>query len=497
MRRLERAADVEPLEARVTEGVRRPSLAGQGSLSVVSVAVQGLARLLTSLLVGRTAGPAVLGAVMSAIAVAQIAVLCGPGALGSAASKFVARALGAGSSEERAAVLARLRRLTVIVTACLAAGATPAWWVVSDGDVQGLLGVVVLVIGYAGYTFVRGVYYGSGAVVAATRWDVAASSIALMGVVCALLAGVRNTLLILPLAGAYLVFALVGWPYDAGGRTQPQLDKEITGFVRLATIGTLAGTGFLQASVVLARVAEGQSGAGQYAAALALATPGSLIGAASSLVLYPSMSAAYGRGDDASIRRRTDLATRGLALVMVALIGALALSSELLVSLVWGERFRRSSEVLPLLLCGVLASTLAGPSMSSLTSRGQRGMAMGTGLGLAGLVVGGVVWLVTVPRFGIVAVAGGYLAAAMTTCVLALALASRRERLEWSGFALRLASASALLAGLWQVQQREPAVLWRGPALSAAFCVLWLALSVRDLGSARRQVTRLGRARRR
>ncbi len=488
---------VGPTSAQMNEGPRRPSLAGQGALSAASVAVQGLSRLLTSLLIGRLAGPAVLGAVMSAIAVAQIAVLCGPGALGSAASKFVARARGAGLPEERAAVLAQLSRLTLIATVCLLAVATPTWWFVSDGDARGLIGIVVLVTGYAGYSFVRGVYYGSGDILKATRWDVAASSIALVGVLVSLVAGVRSTLLILPMAGAYLLFALAGWPYRARGRTEKQLGREISGFVGLATIGTLAGAGFLQASVVLARVTEGQVGAGQYAAALALATPGSLVAAALSLVLYPSMSAAFGRGDHASIRRQTDLATRWLSLVMVAVFGALALSSELIVSAVWGEQFRRASDVLPLLLCGVLATTLAVPSVNSLTSRNQKGMATGTGISLAGLLVGGVVWLVAVPRFGIIAVAGGYLAAAVTTCVVALALASRREGLSWSGLALRLTSASVVLIGLGLLQQREPVALWQGPALSAAFCVLWLAGNVRELPLARRQLRKLWRDRRR
>lgn len=78
----------------------------------------------------------------------------------------------------------------------------------------------------------------------------------------------------------------------------------------------------LQASVVLARVSEGTSDAGQFAAALALATPGSLVAAALSLVRCPSMSAAFGRGDRAAVRRQAYLATRGLAPRTVAAFGA-------------------------------------------------------------------------------------------------------------------------------------------------------------------------------
>src|SRR3954469_17933400 len=78
------------------------SLRARGVLSTIGIGVQGLLRFTISVIVGRVGGPAVLGVVNSAISGALFLSLLWPASSGAAASKFVARARGAGDDEEAA-----------------------------------------------------------------------------------------------------------------------------------------------------------------------------------------------------------------------------------------------------------------------------------------------------------------------------------------------------------------------------------------------------------
>ena len=155
-------------------------------------------------------------------------------------------------------------------------------------------------------------------------------------------------------------------------------------FVLLGVVGTLASAGFLQLSNVLARAANSPHDAGLYAAALSLATPASLLSRSFSLVLFPSMSEAHGRDDQASLRAQTDLGTRALVLVMV---GAFGVDRAPEPAAAAAALQRRSSEaagvVLPIMLVAVLLGTVdeAGgqlpdqhqPARDAVHGRRQRG----------------------------------------------------------------------------------------------------------------------------
>ena len=96
---------------------------------------------------------------------ATLLTLLWPTTAGSAASKFVARAHGAGRHAEAEAVARHLRRRMVQTTALLAVVAVPVWMLVAGApDVWGGLCVAALVIGYSGYNFARGLQFGAGQV---------------------------------------------------------------------------------------------------------------------------------------------------------------------------------------------------------------------------------------------------------------------------------------------------------------------------------------------
>ncbi len=174
-----------------------------------------------------------------------------------------------------------------------------------------------LALAYSGYAFTRGLQFGAGQVPRATFWDVATAALSLV-VLVLVVTSHSVPVLLLPLVVGYAVVHRS--PTGRGGPSAGSATRcaaRWTASSLLAVVGTLASAGFLQLSNVLARAANSPHDAGLYAAALSLATPASLLSRSFSLVLFPSMSEAHGRDDQASLRAQTDLGTRALVLVMV------------------------------------------------------------------------------------------------------------------------------------------------------------------------------------
>lgn len=472
------------------------SMARRGALGTIGVGAQGAVRFITSFLVGRIGGPAVLGVVQSAISTALLLSLLWPTTTGGTASKYVARARGKGDSVEAAAVAAHLAKRTLQAALLLAVISLPIWVAIDHGSLAQAASVAALVLGYSGYSFTRGLAFGAGQIPRATSWDVLAGTLGLTAMLAALAAGVRGTLLLLPLAGAYGLYAAAGWPWHAHSKPARALRRELDGFVALGVLGTLASTGFLQLSMIVVRVMDGTAHAGQYAAALALATPSSLLAGSLSLVLFPSMAEAWGRGDHEGFRRQTDQATRLLVVVMVPLLGALALCSRLIVSLVWGDRFVESADLLPVLLLAVLATTLGVASVNALTTSSQQGMLVSSAASVTGLVVGVLAWLVLAPSHGMLGVAIGYLCGTVVIAAVPVAVVWRRDSHHWSGLGVRLGVGILLAVTLVVIERTNNTSFLLDPLFAFGFWCGWLAIVPRDTRGALALIHRPGRGRR-
>lgn len=456
------------------------SMASRGVLSMVGLAAQGVLRLVSPLLVGRFGGPSLLGVVQTAIAVATFLCLVWPTTTGSAASKFLARARGAGRHDESLSVAAHLRRRTMQATLLLGLAAVPIWVVGLRGDLAGGLCVAALVVGYGGYNFARGLQFGIGQVGRATVWDVVIMVVGLVTLLMSLLAGVRGPMLVLPMAAAYLVYTLAGWPWSHGERPSAPLRRELDGFVALGVAGTTASAGFLQLSMVVAKLVGSPEQAGQYAAALTLATPASLLAGSLSLVLFPTMAEAWGRGDVEAFRWQTDRATRLLVVVMMAVFGSLALCSRLIVAVLWGGRYEEAGRLLPVLLFAVLPTTLAMASVNSLSTRSQRGMAATSVASLSGLAVGAAAWALFATRWGETGVAVGYLAGTLVISGLPIGLVWRRDGHHWGALFGRLALGVLLAVALIAGRDALDLGPWLDLVWAAVFVLAWLAFVHRD-----------------
>ena len=460
------------------------SMARRGVLSTVGVAVQGAARFVMNVLIGRIGGPSVLGSVASAISTAQLFSLLWPTTTGSAASKFVAQARGKGAPAQASAVAAHLATRTIQAGLLLAITSVPIWILVDHGGLAGAGAVAALIIGYSGYSFTRGLQYGAGQVPRATAWDVTTGVLGLAGVLALLILGVRGILVILPLAAAYILFAVAGWPWGANGHPAPALRREMDSFVALGVAGTVASAGFLQLSMIVARLTDGVANAGQYAAALALATPPSLLAMSLSLVLFPSMAEAWGRRDVEGFKRQTDRATRALVTTMTAIFGPIALCGSLIVAVIWGNQYGHAATLLPILLLAILANTMGVACTNSLTSRSHRGMVTSTVSSLVGMAVGSLVWVLLAPRWGTLGVAIGYLCGTMAIAGIPIAIVWRRDGHRWAGLALRSAAGLALLVFLLVAERTFMTSLWLEPIIALVFVGCWFVLMGQDAKTA-------------
>lgn len=457
------------------------SLVQGGALSTTGLLAQGFLRFATAFLVGRLAGPEAFGVVATAIATATLLALLWPTTTGSAASKYVARARGAGNTPEMLSTAHHLAVRTVQASLLLGAASIPVWVLVDHGTVAGALCVAAMTIAYSGYSFTRGIQFGAGQVPRATAWDLMSVALGLGALAAVLAAGVRGPALVLPLVLGYGVYALAGWPHGARGRPDAAHRRELDAFVALGAAGSVASTGFLQLSQITARLTAGVHDAGQYAAALNLATPASMLAASLSLVLFPSLAEAWGRGDHTAFRAQTDRATRALAAVMVGIFGSLILCSRFLVALVWGDEYADAATVLPVLVLAVLATNLAVASVNALTTTSREGMRITTGASLLGMALGVGVWVAVGDRLGILGVALGYLAGTVVIAGIPVVIVWRRDHHRWAGLFLRVLAALLVVGAISLAQHVADLPLWLEPLLAAVFLVGWVFVSRRDL----------------
>lgn len=463
---------------------------GRGALSTVGVLVQGLVRFVYSVLIGRLLTPALLAATNSAISLALFTSLLWPTATATAATKFVARANASQTPADVHGIARHLALVSAGSALALAVGAGVFSWLVLDpGDLLSALLVGLLVVAWAMYSFVRGLHFAVRQVGRATLWDTisAVLAISLLVVVIWLDA---TALLLLPLTIGYAVYAIAGIPRGAPRtRLSRELRREMNGFTAWTALGTLASTGLLQLSMVIAGSVGTPDAAGAYAAALTLATPASMVARSLSLVLFPSMASASGRADHASVRRQTDLTTRGLVALMGVIFGVLVVAAQPVVLLVFGARYLDAQPILMVLLAASLLVTINVACVNSLSAATQHGVRVPALLSAVGMVIGLVVMWALSPALDVLGVAFGYLAGAILIGLGPIAYVWRTQRMHWGGLALRAALGTAVAAASVWILAVVDVSPWWALAAAAVFAVVWLLLmlpEVRVINSLRR-----------
>lgn len=465
---------------------RQPRGTAHGALlSLIAIVALGGTRFIYSIIVGRVAGPSVLGPINTALAFAMLASLFMSAGTSPAASKFVAAA--GGDRATAAKVTQWLSRWTfwgTLVTLVVAAPA--AIWALHGPSAVELVLVLALIASYAAYTFTKGLLYGSGHIPRYVVLEVATDLVALGLTVLVVL--LSRSLLLLPLVVGYSAFSVRAWRRRPRSlrHERPSVTawREMRSFVVLSIVGTVASSGFLQLSMIMARRYGGNLEAGYYAAAMALIAPAYLLPRALSLALFPAMAGAFGRGDRSAIRRQTDIATRIIAVVMLPGFVAVAVLAGPVLHAFFGSRFEAGTLVLQLLVAATFVSVISVPAVNSLSAVEAKYVGVSAWASVAGLAVGAAVWATLAPDGGATAVAFGYLVGSVVQSAVPIAVSWRRYRLHWMRlWTLVLCGVGAATLLTWLLRTSGGSLTALGVAV--AFALGWFALSTRDLKNLR------------
>lgn len=458
------------------------SLRSRAALSTYATAVQGLARLLYSMLIGHFGSRELLGQTNTSLSLSVLASQLWASPSAAAGTRFVAARATLDDPQGAAIVGRHIAARTALGSMVIPTGValTGSLWL--GFSPAHTIGTVLLAFAYSMYSTLRGVQYGFLRFRHVAVWDTIAGATALV-VVVVVLALDLTVLALLPLTLGYAVFAVVSWPARSTGRVDSALKRQIDQFVLFGALSGVASGGLLQLSQVAAHSYAGPARAGDYAAALTLATPASMLSVALSTVLVPPLVAAAGRGDRAGVHAQSDAIARRLTAIFVGMFGVLVIVSPLAIAVIWGAEYSAAAAILPVLLVAVMLTSIALGAATTLQSTRVRGPRAVAFINLAGLGASLAVWPFLAPRYGTVGVAVGYLVGAGLASLGLLATVWWVEKHHWVDLAAKLVGGTAVVLGLAQVarQVQGPAGAVAQLAAAAAFAVAWLLLNRREV----------------
>ncbi|MCA5924802.1 lipopolysaccharide biosynthesis protein, partial [Curtobacterium oceanosedimentum] len=289
------------------------SVASSAVLATVGIGVQGVAKLLVTVVVGRVFGTETLGQTTALLSLSVFVALLWPNAAGNTASRFLAIALrGRRSDAAVNRVLGVSMLLSSVVLAAVTVPVALAW-----GNGPGMvLGGAAVVVGYGLYCYARGAQLGYDRAPRVALWDSVTSVLALGLLVVACVARLEPFVL-LPLAIGYTVFAIACWPRGNGFEPASREPASgVLGFAAWNVLAVVTSNGLLQLTMISAQVTASAYDAGVYAAAFTLATPASMLGQALGQVLVPAFAHRTGGGS---------LRSRGALVLVVGFAAASAL----------------------------------------------------------------------------------------------------------------------------------------------------------------------------
>lgn len=456
------------------DAARAPQLRRRTVLGMVGMLAQGVARFATAVVIGRLGGPSLLGLTQSALATGQLVSLFGPASAGSAASRFVASERGRGDAHGARAVAWFLFIFGLTTGFFLGVATLPFVVLTYGSDRSEAVVAGVSTFGISGYLVARGLHLGAGQVERSAVLDVCCAVTGVVGAGLLLISGARTVWVVLPVALAFLLYTALSVP--RARLTMPRSGLRILlSFIVLGAFGTLASAGLLQGSILVARHTGGVHAAGQYAAALTLATPISMLAGALSQALFPMLAEARARSDLEGARQQTIVATERLASLLVGAAGVLIIIADQLVQLVWGSEFADSSDAIRLLLVAVAANGLSVPSVNLLTSGSNRGMAISALSSVAGAATAIAAWSVLIPIVGADGVAGGYMIGVLVIAGVPVVVVGRRHRLAWSGLWTKTAVCSIAVGMAFSASTRvgSPGITY---GLAVLFLIVWVTV---------------------
>lgn len=389
-------------------------MASSAVLATVGIGVQGVAKLLVTVVVGRVFGTETLGQTTALLSLSVFVALLWPNAAGNTASRFLAIALRGRRSD---AAVNRLLGLSMLVsTVVLAAVTVPV--AIAWGNGPGMvLGGAAVVVGYGLYCYARGAQLGYGRAPRVALWDSVTSVLALGLLVVACVARLEPFVL-LPLAIGYTVFAIACWPRGNALSGESEPTAGVLGFAAWNVLAVVTSNGLLQLTMISAQVTSSAHEAGVYAAAFTLATPASMLGQALGQVLVPAFAH---RTDGGSLRSRGSLAlVVGFAAASAVVFGVVALLAGWFLPIVYPAEGAAAVADLRYLMVAVWVFTVGlVPAALLLASGRSRQVALAS---VAGFVVGAVLMAVLGPVAGVAGGTTGFLVGSAVNLVAVVGL---------------------------------------------------------------------------
>ena len=447
------------------------SLRSRTLLTIVAMVVQGAVRLLYSILVGRFTSRELLGQTNTSLSTAVLASQLWAAPAGAAGTKYVALRRAMDDEEGAKAVARHLALRTAVISVVLptAVSVIGSRWLGLD-DRQVIM-TCVLAWAYSVYNTLRGIKFGEQQYGRVAVLDSVAAATGILVLAIVLVLDLR-ALILLPLTLGYALFAALAWPRRTRARLDPALRREVDTFVLLGVVSGVASGGLIQTSQLAAHAFGGDSGAGEYAAALTLATPPSMLAIALSTVVIPPLVAAATKGDHEGVRRSSDRLARQLTALFVGLFGSLVIVAPTLMG-VYGSGFASSIGQLRVLLLALMLTSISVAANATLTSTSTSGPWLVAGLNLAGLLASLATWPWLADAHGSLGVAYGVLIGSAIASAGSMAVVWHRERQQWWGLLGRIVVGVALALALAAATRGVPGV--GGVALQGGATLIFLA----------------------
>lgn len=394
---------------------RQVSLRQSALLTLVGSILQGGTRFLINAIIARVGGPGVLAVTASILSTGQLLSYLWPSSASTAMTAFVSKANASkGGTPPPSAFAAVITRNTLAITTAISVVA--AVILLGSGHTGTHVALTtVLFVALALYALSRGWLYGSGRVKRSFIWDAASAATTILSLAFLVLIGVRGPLLIGSFVPGLLIFALANRPPSRSPANPGAIRREVMAFVLTAALGSVAGAGFLQLSMITASTAFSGDTAGEYAAAFILTTPMTLATQAFTQALLPKIAHASSSSREASAAMWVS-ASNKLAASIACLYIPLCLAAPWITHLLFGPSYEHAHQVVPLLACALFINGAATPSITYLIVSSATGQRTATLWSWVGALSGSTSWIVLVPSLGIRGVAAGYLIGVTILC---------------------------------------------------------------------------------
>lgn len=343
-----------------------------------------------------------------------------------------------------------------------------------------MIGVTIVAV--SGRAFVEGLHFGGGEGGRLAQWSLVIAGLSSVLLVGLLGAGMREVWVLAPLAALNLLFVATSWPRRSVKAVEPELAREIRRFIALSIAGSLTSTGFAQAAVLFAGIAQSLAFVGQYAAAMTLTTPLGLAASAVSAVMFPALAAAHGAKAETVVADRLRISTSLMTTLMVGAYIPMMLLSSGIIELVWGGSFQQAQEIILFLLPAVAVSTIAVPAVSAVTAGSNRGMAVSAVSSAAGATVGVTIWIVVTVAGWEYAVPLGFMVGTLVIAVIPYSIAWRRGGMSWAFESVQVAGGLLLpLVAVLLIRDLRGDDLLLSIAATAALLGCWGVLRRRSI----------------